>query len=172
MPTRNGFIQGYNAQNVTSEDGLVIATRLTGDTTDMAWFAPMTAQAEQAAALIGAHRPAGGDGGGIGLVLADAGYCSEDNLTCDGPDRLIAAGKRRDLEQAARGSDSDTAGRDPGGPARQAMRGRPRTEDGVEAYRPRGHNPETPPRHIQPKIGLRPPRLRGQDRAAPVWTLP
>jgi hypothetical protein len=36
MPTRNGFIQGYNAQNVTSEDGLVIATGLTGDTTGMA----------------------------------------------------------------------------------------------------------------------------------------
>src|SRR2546423_10186 len=42
MPTRNGFIQGYNAQNVTSQDGLVIATELTDDTTDMAWYEPMT----------------------------------------------------------------------------------------------------------------------------------
>src|SRR5689334_4963432 len=94
MPTRNGFIQGYNAQNVTSEDGLVIATRLTDDTTDMAWFAPMAEQAQRAAALIEANRPAGHDdgdapgSGGIELVLADAGYCSEENLTCPGPDRL------------------------------------------------------------------------------------
>ena len=170
MPTRNGFIQGYNAQNVTSEDGLVIATRLTGDTTDMAWFAPMTAQAEQAAALIGAHRPAGGDGGGIGLVLADAGYCSEDNLTCDGPDRLIAAGKRRDLEQAARGSDSDTAGRDRGGPAVQAMRERLRTGDGIAAYRQRGHIAETPHGHIKHNMGFRQLSMRGKDKAAAEWT--
>src|SRR6202012_4818199 len=42
MPVRGGgFIQGYNAQNVTSEDGLVIATRLTSDTTDTRWWEPM-----------------------------------------------------------------------------------------------------------------------------------
>jgi transposase len=35
MPVRGGgFIQGYNAQNVTSEDKLIIATELTQDTTD------------------------------------------------------------------------------------------------------------------------------------------
>ena len=33
MPGRGGgFLQGYNAQNVTSEDGLIIATELTYDT--------------------------------------------------------------------------------------------------------------------------------------------
>ena len=48
---------------------------------------------------------AGSRTGGIGLALADAGYCSEANLTCPGPDRLIAVGKRRDLEKAARGQD-------------------------------------------------------------------
>ena len=42
------------------------------------------------------------DGGGIGLALADAGYCSEANLTCAGPDRLIATGKLRDLGKTAR----------------------------------------------------------------------
>ena len=120
MPVRGGgFIQGYNTQNVPSGDGLVIATELTGDPADMAWLEPMLAAAEDAAAFIGAHRPAasprpdpgcqdrdGGSGGGIGLALADAGYCSEANLTCPGPDRLIAVGKRRDLEKAARGQDT------------------------------------------------------------------
>ena len=115
MPVRGGgFIQGYNTQNMTSGDGLIIATELTGDPADMAWFEPMTGAAEDAAALIDAHRPAaspgpdspGPDSGGIGLALADAGYCSEANLTCPGPDRLIAAGKHRDLEKAARGGDA------------------------------------------------------------------
>jgi transposase len=170
MPTRNGFIQGYNAQNVTSEDGLVIATRLTDDTTDMAWFAPMTEQAAAAAALLGANRPAGGDGGGIGLVLADAGYCSEDNLTCPGPDRLIATGKRRDLEQAARDESGGTAGQDPGGTAVQAMRERLRTEEGIAAYRQRGHIAETPHGHIKHNMGFRQLSMRGKDKAAAEWT--
>ena len=43
MPLRGGFIQGYNPQNVTSADGLIIATELTRDTTDTQWFEPMLA---------------------------------------------------------------------------------------------------------------------------------
>ena len=59
MPVRGGgFIQGYNTQNLTSQDGLIIATELTGDPADTAWFGPMMARAQDAAALIGAHRPA------------------------------------------------------------------------------------------------------------------
>jgi transposase len=177
MPTRNGFIQGYNTQNVTSQDGLVIATELTGDTTDMAWWEPMMEQAAAAAALIGANRPppVPGPGGGepeagadgIGQALADAGYCSEANLTCDGPDRLIAVGKRRDLEKAAR--DSGTSP-DRGGPAVQAMRERLRTEDGIAAYRQRGHIAETPHGHIKHNMGFRQLSVRGKTRAAAEWT--
>jgi hypothetical protein len=174
MPARNGFIQGYNAQNVVSEDGLVIATALTDDTTDMAWFAPMIEQAQQAAALIGAHQPPAAPGqeqdsgpGGIELVLADAGYCSEENLTCPGPDRLIAVGKRRDLEKAAR--DSGSPEQDRGGPAVQAMRERLRTEDGIAAYRRRGHIAETPHGHIKHNMGLRQLTMRGKDKAAAEW---
>jgi transposase len=171
MPTRNGFIQGYNAQNVTSEDGLVIATELTDDTTDMAWWEPMMEQAAAAAALIAAHRPGGGDqdGGpdGIGLALADAGYCSEANLACEGPDRLIAPGKRRDLEKGARGQDS---GQDRGGEATARMRARLRTEDGITAYRQRGHIAETPHGHIKHNMGFRQLSVRGKDKAAAEWT--
>jgi transposase len=177
MPVRGGgFIQGYNTQNMTSEDGLVIATELTDDPADMAWFEPMLHAAAGAADLIAAHRPAGPDpdpGGGeqedsgIGQALADAGYCSEANLTCPGPDRLIAVGKRRDLEKAARGQDPAA---DWGGPAVQAMRGRLRTEAGIRAYRQRGHIAETPHGHIKHNMGLRQLSLRGKPRAAAEWT--
>ena len=57
IPTRNGIIQGYNA-NVTSADGLIIATELTRDTTDTASFEPMLRHAEDAAALITGCQPA------------------------------------------------------------------------------------------------------------------
>jgi transposase len=181
MPVRGGgFIQGYNAQNVPSEDGLIIATELTDDPVDCQWFEPMTEKAEQAAALIEAHRPAasprpvpagqdqdGGTGGGIGLTLADAGYCSEANLTCPGPDRLIATGKGRDLEKAARAPDSQGPGW--GGPAIQAMRERLKTPDGIAAYRQRGHIAETPHGQIKHNMGLRQLSVRGKRKASAEW---
>src|SRR2546429_166712 len=143
MPVRGGgFIQGYNTQNMTSEDGLIIATELTGEPADCQAFEPMLRADEDAAALIDAHRPTHapdtGSGqeraGGIGLALADAGYCSEANLTCAGPDRLIATGKHRDLEKAARGHHD--AGSGWGGPAVPAIRDRLRITDGNAAYLP------------------------------------
>jgi hypothetical protein len=182
MPLRGGgFGQCYNPQNMTSEDELIIATELTDDPADMAWFEPMLRAAEDAAALIAAHRPApdgggpdgggpdpggGGTGGGIGLVLSDAGYCSEANLTCPGPDRLIAVGKRRDLEKAARGQDTAP---DWGGPAVQAMRDRLKTGDGIAAYRQRGHIAETPHGHIKHNIGIRQLSMRGKPKASAEW---
>jgi hypothetical protein len=173
MPVRGGgFIQGYNTQNMTSSDGLIIATELTDEQPDCPWFEPMLAKGQQAAALITAHHgPAGTDGqghDGIGLVLADAGYCSEPNLTCPGPDRLIATGKGRDLEKAAR--DPDSGGPDWGGPAIQEMRERLKTPDGIAAYRHRGHIAETPHGHIKHNMGFRQLSMRGKRKAAAEWT--
>jgi transposase len=181
MPVRGGgFIQGYNTQNLTSEDELIIATELTDEQADCPSFEPMLAKGQQAAALIEAHRPAAsagpqpagqdqdaGAGGGIGLALADAGYCSEANLTCPGPDRLIAVGKGRDLEKAARDPDSNSPGW--GGPATQAMRERLKTEDGIAAYRQRGHIAETPHGHIKHNMGLRQLSVRGKRKASAEW---
>jgi transposase len=195
MHTRNGTQQSYNAQNVTSEDGLIIATELTDDPTDMAWFEPMMTAAEANAKLIRRHQPpaaqasadggtrqppggdrAGGPGGGdpdrvIGLGLADAGYLSRDNLTCDGPDRLIATGKRRDLEKQAR----DTAaggGTDPADPddPLDVMAARLATQDGMAAYRQRGHIAETPHGNIKHNMGFDQLSLRGKTKAAAEWT--
>jgi transposase len=175
MPVRGGgFIQGYNAQNMTSGDGLIIATELTDEQADCPWFEPMLERAQDAAALIQAHRPAASpDGqehhsGGIGLALADAGYCSEANLTCPGPDRLIAVGKGRDLEKAAR--DPDVADPGWGGPAIQAMRERLKTPDGIAAYRQRGHIAETPHGHIKHNMGFRQLSVRGKAKASAEWT--
>ena len=178
MPVRGGgFIQGYNTQNMTSRDGLIIATELTDEQADCPWFEPMLAKAQDAAALIAVHRPpaspgegSGGSPGhhGIELALADAGYCSEANLTCPGPDRLIATGKGRDLEHAARDLGSD--GPDWGGPAIQAMRERLATPEGIAAYRHRGHIAETPHGHIKHNTGFRQLSVRGKRKAAAEWT--
>ncbi len=206
MATREGKQQCYNPQQVVSEDLLVIATELTDDPTDMAWFEEMMAQAEQAAALIRAHQPpppadgqaaeqdkqapAGaaeqdgqapdekapdekaadqaGQASGLDLALADAGYLSRHNLTCPGPDRLIATGKRRDLEQAARQAASD----DDGGEDSDlisAMAARLATPDGIAAYRQRGHIAETPHGDIKHNMHFRQFSLRGKRKAAAEW---
>jgi transposase len=174
MPARGGgFIQGYNAQNVVSEDGLIIATTLTQDTGDTAWFAPMTAAAADAAAHIAAQRPAAGPGASrgdeheIGMILADAGYLSEDNLTCDGPDRLIATGKRRNLEKAAHG---DTSGNGSASGAIAAMAVRLATEPAITAYRQRGRIAETPHGYIKHNLAFRQFTQRGKSKAAAEWT--
>ena len=169
MPVRGGgFIQGYNTQNVTSEDGLIIATQLTADPVDTLWFEPMLRRAEEAAGLITATRPdgAGGDGP-IGLMLADAGYLSVRNLTIPGPDRLIATGKRRNLDKQAAGQ-ARPAHADP---AIAAMAARLATSDGITAYRQRGHIAETPHGHIKHNVGFRQLSVRGKLRASAEWNL-
>jgi hypothetical protein len=193
MPVRGGgFIQGYNAQVVTTQDGLIIATRLTGTTGDTTWFTPMLRAAQDAAALITARHgddddASSGSGGRdsgsrdgedddpghavryagpIGLFLADAGYCSEDNLTTPGPDRLIATGKLRDLVKAARG---DPADGNQAGQATRAMAARLQTPDGIDAYRHRGHIAETPNGNIKHNKAFRQFTLRGLPKASSEW---
>jgi transposase len=167
MPVRGGgFLQGYNPQNVTSADGLVIATRLTSSPADAQWWEPMIAEATAAAAMMAA---AGAPGTGkIGLALADAGYLSHANLTRPGPDRLIATGKRRDLEKAARAADAADAGED--APPIAAMAARLATEDGIAAYRRRGHIGETFHGDLKHNMGIRRLSVRGMPRASGEWT--
>ena len=103
MPLRGGgWIQGYNCQAVTSSDGLIIATSVGNNLNDATAFTTPLGKALAAAALIDAHRPAESRPAGIGVLLADAGYLSADNLCAPGPDRLIAVGKSRDLAAVAR----------------------------------------------------------------------
>jgi transposase len=169
MPVRGGgFIQGYNAQSVTTEDGLIIATRLTQDPSDTCWYEPMITAAAQAAAAMAAARGEQ-DGGQIGLVLADAGYLSAANLTCPGPDRLIATGKHRALEKAARASDDDEPGQDDN--AISAMAARLATPDGITAYRQRGHIAETPHGNIKHNLGFRQFTMRGHRKTTAEWAL-
>ena len=181
MPVRGGgFIQGYNAQNDASEDGLIIATELTQDTTDTGWFEPMLRRgrrrrrpdhrppARPASQPRRPGQPPPATASSIGLFLADAGYCSEHNLTIDGPDRLIATGKHRDLEKS-RPQTAASAGPPPADGAVAAMAARLATPEGITAYRQRGHIAETPHGHIKHNMGFRQLAMRGKPKAAAEW---
>lgn len=99
MPTRKGFVQGYNTQVAVTADQVIVAVQVGQATTDQGSFVPMMHAAQEAAALLHAHT--GSDDQLIGTVLADAGYASDANLAAPGPARLIALGKNRDQFRAA-----------------------------------------------------------------------
>jgi hypothetical protein len=106
-----------------------------------------------------------GYAGPIGLLLADAGYCSEDNIAAPGPARLIATGKRAELEQAAR----DGSGGTQAGPHTAAMAALLQTDDGITAYRHRGHISETPHGDIKHNKAFRQFSLRGLAKTSSEW---
>lgn len=91
MKTKDGYVQGYNAQAVATEDQIVVAAEVTDEHNDAAQLHPMIAATNQslAEAGIGEH---------VEKLLADAGYCSEDNLaalTDQDLDCLIATRNQR-----------------------------------------------------------------------------
>lgn len=106
MKTRQGWIQGYNCQLAVADDGLILATNTCQDTTDTDQFVPMMQAAEKAVEVM---NTATGNHDQIATILADAGYLSDANLTHPGPPRLIAAGKKHDLDRSHIPSPKDTA---------------------------------------------------------------
>nr|WP_210738112.1 transposase [Gordonia amicalis] len=162
MPLRGGgWVQGYNCQAVTSEDGLIIATGVNNNNADVVAFADMFSKAIDAAELIDAHHHRAD---GIGVLLADAGYLSDANLTMPGPDRLIAIGKSREIHKTAR--TSPTHGQPPPDATPvEAMAHRLATEEGHRLYSKRSHIAETPFGHAKHNLGFKRFTGRGIDRA-------
>jgi transposase len=107
--------------------------------------------------------------GRIGLIVKDAGYYSEENITAPGPDRLIATGKRRDLDKQAR---EDPAGPPPddASPA-QANEWRLRTPEGRAAYKRRAPDVEGLHASLKDRTGLRRFSLRGLGNATSEFLL-
>ncbi len=165
MPLRGGgWIQGYNCHAVTSSDGLIIATAVATNPRDSTAFTAMMDKATVAAALIDTHRPATEQPSGVGVLLADAGYLSNTNLTAPGPDRLIAVGKHRDMAAVAR--QHPAAGPPPPtATPTEAMAHRLRTPEGQALYAQRGHIAETPFAHAKHNLGFRRFTSRGIARA-------
>ena len=209
MPTRAGFIQGYNAQNVVTEDLLILATDVTQDTNDVEQWVPMIGEAEKAEDLVttvhSEQARAAGEActcppdqnndedppppnagsentpcplhpNGIGTAVGDAGYLSKRNCTEPGPDRLIATGKRRDVEKAARTPAPDPTTQPPNSEHEEhdpidKMANRLRDPEAMAIYRQRGHIAETPHGHIKHNMGLRTFARRGLSRVRAEWTL-
>jgi transposase len=143
IPTRRGFLQGYNAQFAATGDQLIVAIQVGQSTNDQACFLPMMRAAQNAAEQM--HAASGSSSHVIGTVLADAGYSSDANLNADGPDRLIALDKRRDHIRAA-AEEPAFGAPPPDATAREANAHRLRTCEGRDLYKRRGAT-------VEPGIG-------------------
>ncbi len=161
MPTRHGWVQGYNCQLVVSSDYLILAADLHNRPGDVTSYQPVIDQAAQAARAI---RRATGRRSRIGTVLADAGYASTTNLTCPGPDRLIALGTRHHHHTAAR--DNPAHGQPPHDATPwQRMHHRLRTPAGAARYRHRAAIVEPVHAHLKDRRALRAFARRGLTAA-------
>jgi hypothetical protein len=98
--------------------------------------------------------------GGIGVIVKDAGYYSEENITAPGPDRLTATGKTRDLDKQAR-QEPATGPPPEGATPAQANDWRLRTPEGRAAYKRRAPDVEGLHASLKDRTGLRRFSLRG-----------
>jgi hypothetical protein len=161
MPSRSGWLVGYNAQLLVSADHLILAAELTQQPADSQSFPPMLAAATNTLTRVNA---AAGTGWRLGCVLADAGYASEENFTCPGPNRLIALGTHHDVDRAARHHATDGPPPAEASP-REHMRHRLRTPFGAALYAQRGAIVEPVNAHLKDRRGLRRFSRRGLTAA-------
>ena len=138
MKTRRGFIQGYNAQAVVTENQIILAADVTTQANDINQLDPMLNQAQAMVETVV------GEDATLGVALADAGYCSEANLATETEDReLLIATKKDHKQRAALRDAKPPRGRKPKNmTARQSMDRKLATKRGRALYRLRGQTVE------------------------------
>ena len=152
MKTKDGFIQGYNAQAaVDATAQVIVAHGLDANQSDQHQLTPMVEAIE---AGLG-RKPA--------QLSADAGYCSDANLTAleaSGVDAYVAPGRAK----------HPTAG-EGGGARRAAMREKIKAGGHESPYRLRKQLPEPVFGQIKQARGFRQFLLRGLEKVAAEWGL-
>jgi Transposase DDE domain/Transposase domain (DUF772) len=162
MTTKDGWVQGYNAQAIVNPEQIVLAVDVSQDPADIQLFEPMNDKLTHTLTAAGITTE-------VELELADAGYCSEHNLTCPGPDRLIATTKDWKQRRAAREHGHTNGPPPPGLTATEEMEHLLRTPQGHAAYKQRSQL-------IEPVFGdhkhnrqIRRFRRRGINAARSEW---
>jgi hypothetical protein len=147
QPTRNGWVQGYNAQAVTTGEQVIVAAALTHHTSDLQQLQPMLAATTatlQAAGIL--ERPE--------TLLADCGYWSIANLAeiPDSPELLIPPA-RHGRQGKPRKDGKPSASRSDG--LRAAMQAKLASADGKALYALRRQTIEPVFGHIKDIRGAR-----------------
>ena len=160
MKDPRGWVQGYNAQVAVNEHGVALAADVTQDANDVEQCMPMMAATQANLDAAGITEP-------VGTMLFDAGYLSDDNLTADGPGRLIATGKASKLRHTG-----PTSGAPPeDATAIEAMEHRLRTVEGSALYGMRQHTVEPVFGDVKHLRGFRRFSRRGLVAVDAEWKL-
>jgi hypothetical protein len=167
MKTRQGYVQGYNAQAVVTEDQYIVAPGLTTEANDQRRLHPMLDEAA-------ANLDAAGVEKKIGAGLADAGYCSEKNLTersGGGPELLVNTTKDWKRRKAMR-EEPRPRGRIPKRlTATERMERKLRTKRGASLYRKRAQTVEPVFGQIKDARGLDRFCRRGEMACQSEWAV-
>ena len=134
MKTRTGYVQGYNAQAVVTEDQIIVAADVTQEENDKKQLHPMLEKAQAELMSAGVEDK-------INTALQDAGYWSEDNMLNadpEGPELLIATTKDWKQRKALR-EQGPPRGRIPNDISiKERMERKLRTKRGWALYKRRG----------------------------------
>lgn len=168
LKTRQGFVQGYNAQAVASLDQIILAADVTQDANDVRQLIPMVEQAQANMARTSAK----GVSSEIQAVLADAGYHSESNL--EGLERLDVEGfipsqKGWKLRKALQAKGRPRGRMKQGLTRTERMERKLGTVRGEKAYKARGRTIE--PVFGQTKHGFQTLTRRGLAAAKADWAM-
>ena len=168
MKSRTGYVQGYNGQAVVTESQIIIAAELTTEENDVKQLLPMIEKADENIAGLKLNDK------GIGVVLADAGYCSDtniENISPDGPECIIATKKDWKQRQAIREADPPR-GRIPEKLSlRERMERKLLTKRGRTLYKKRGQIVEPVFGQIKTCRGILKFMRRGFEACAQEWKL-
>lgn len=158
MKGRDGFIQGYNAQAaVDAKAQVIVAHGLTDCAVDSGQLVPMADAIKANTGQIPAQ------------LSADAGYCSEANLTALEARKItgfIATGRQKHGQAAADGGKDE-----PKGPKVQAMRERLREDGFTSPYRLRKQTVEPVFGQIKHARGFRQFLMRGLAKVSGEWAM-
>jgi hypothetical protein len=157
LHTRNGTVQGYNAQAVTTMNQLVVAAELTDEANDVHQLEPMLKATATTLAAAGIDEQPE-------TALADSGYWSIDNLTAiaNAPELLIPPakhGRQGKPRKDGKPSESKSDG------LRAAMKAKLASEAGKSRYAKRRETVE--PAFGQIKAAGRPPVPAPRDARLP-----
>ena len=168
MKTRQGYVQGYNAQAVVSEEQIIVAVGVTQEANDVQQLEPMLQTMAHTLEAAGIEdRPKAG--------LADAGYWSEANIRAcpwpEMPELLIATTKDWKQRKMLR-EKGCPRGRIPKGLSpRDRMERKLLTKRGRSLYKKRGVLVEPVFGQVKEGQGFRRFMRRGLGAAQSEWSL-
>ncbi len=163
LHTRNGTVQGYNAQAVTTLEQVIVAAELTDEANDIHQLGPMLQATATTLAAAGIdERPE--------AALADSGYWSIDNLTTiDGAPELLIPPARHGRQGKPRKDGKPSASRSDG--LRATMKAKLASDEGKARYAKRRETVEPTFGQIKEQQSARRFLRRGMPACKADWKL-